>query len=99
MISMKSNTCRRILLVRFSHSRPLAFSDLDQDLAYETPIDFDLPDYTALGATFRQQVFSAPYDDVEPPKLIAPVFENQVSTTLTLRELGVFAQLSDWSAF
>ena len=61
------------------------------DLPYQPPVDFDLPDYKALGQAFRRQVFSAPIDDTEPPQLVMPVAEALPESLirLTLREIGM----------
>ena len=62
----------------------------ESDLPYQPPVDFDLPDYKALGQAFRRQVFSAPVDDIEPPQLVMPVVEMLPDSLvrLTLREIG-----------
>ncbi|KAF5335203.1 hypothetical protein D9611_010899 [Ephemerocybe angulata] len=59
------------------------------DIPYQPPVDFDLPDYKALGEAFRAQVFSAPLEDPEPPQLVMPVAQmlDQSANSLSLKPL------------
>ncbi|KAF6749626.1 hypothetical protein DFP72DRAFT_913125 [Ephemerocybe angulata] len=59
------------------------------DIPYQSPVDFDLPDYKALGEAFRAQVFSAPLEDPEPPQLVMPIAQvlDDSANSLSLKPL------------
>jgi len=70
---MRSSTCHLVPLVSPLHLESCGFGSQCKlqiaDGPYKLPLDFDLPDYKAVGATLLDLTRSYHFDDTSPPEM------------------------------